>query len=230
LHVCYLSNERYINRNVNKGNWKAEYQKEYGKWPTKCQISGCENDAQVGGHMYAKGHNNNSNFILPICQEHNRQPDLECADNKCPKYVATKNNTNMLGIHEYHQTQAYRAKDQVYQRSKHMNGARSMKTINDINRIYESLKYPEHTTYYFLVMDGCYYCEKIKPKVERFANEVTNHRGVNEVKFYLVNEKIFGNRDPSSIFKIKIEGFPVILCLKPGKKIKDITNRLSNLR
>lgn len=72
-------------------------------WNT-CQILGCFNDANRGGHMYVEGCGSN-NYILPICAVHNGQKDLDCGDAQCSKWIRTKPTAILLGLQESYKTQ-----------------------------------------------------------------------------------------------------------------------------
>ena len=65
-----------VGSSEHRGNWKKFWIKESGKkWPKECRIFGCGNPATVGAHVYVKF--SRQIFILPTCQECNRDPDQE---------------------------------------------------------------------------------------------------------------------------------------------------------
>eukprot|EP00658_Telonema_sp_P-2_P055341 TRINITY_DN4399_c0_g1_i3.p1 TRINITY_DN4399_c0_g1~~TRINITY_DN4399_c0_g1_i3.p1 ORF type:complete len:116 (-),score=19.59 TRINITY_DN4399_c0_g1_i3:139-486(-) len=79
----YLEGGRYEVSNVvgssSDGGNKAAFWEEHTGCSFSdqtCSMLGCGNDAEVGGHMYVK---RLSRFcwILPICQECNKNPDLD---------------------------------------------------------------------------------------------------------------------------------------------------------
>ena len=55
----------------------------------KCGILGCGSDAEVGGHMWVKRLSKFC-FILPICQSHNKDPELT------KKYKLTKKDVKLV--------------------------------------------------------------------------------------------------------------------------------------
>ena len=59
-------------------------------FPKKCRILGCTNDAEVGGHMWVKRRTTFC-YILPICQRHNKDPNLDD-----PNYQWTKPNSCLV--------------------------------------------------------------------------------------------------------------------------------------
>lgn len=54
------------------GTWKQLYKGESGcKWPDKCCIEKCGENADGGGHVHVEGKSNNV-YILPMCdRQHN---------------------------------------------------------------------------------------------------------------------------------------------------------------
>ena len=57
----------------NCGTWKKHWKNWTGyKWPKKCGVKGCKNDAEVGAHVkYDDGRTGNHWYILPMCRAHN---------------------------------------------------------------------------------------------------------------------------------------------------------------
>jgi len=72
-------------------NWLREWETATGQNIGKCMILGCPKNAEVGGHMYLEGAPASMNYILPICQGHNQQREIDCDRNECARYVTTKN-------------------------------------------------------------------------------------------------------------------------------------------
>lgn len=66
-----------VGSSKDSGN-KSEFWAEHADrdFPKKCRILGCPNDAEVGGHMWVKKRTKFC-YILPICQHHNKDPDLD---------------------------------------------------------------------------------------------------------------------------------------------------------
>lgn len=56
--------------------WSSAYRQR--RWPARCQILGCANVAECGGHMYILHlmHEGAYNYIFPICFECNSSRDL----------------------------------------------------------------------------------------------------------------------------------------------------------
>lgn len=78
-----------------RGNWKEFWCKHTGKrWPDRCQIQWCANDAEVGAHVYVKGCH--QTFILPTCQRCNK-------DGVCdyPNWVSANNNATAVRIEQH---------------------------------------------------------------------------------------------------------------------------------
>ena len=56
-----------------KGSKKAYWEKKTSEQFSSCQISGCENKARVGGHVWVQGfHSTQVVYILPMCQVSSR--------------------------------------------------------------------------------------------------------------------------------------------------------------
>ena len=56
-----------------KGSNKAYWEKKTSEQFSSCQISGCENKARVGGHVWVQGfHSTQVVYILPMCQVSSR--------------------------------------------------------------------------------------------------------------------------------------------------------------
>ena len=72
-----------------EGSWKNYWiVHSRRQWPWRCQIHGCGNEPEVGAHVYVKGLR--QNFILPTCQECNKDPEQEYGDGDC--WVSAKAN------------------------------------------------------------------------------------------------------------------------------------------
>mmetsp|Transcript_72590 Transcript_72590/g.130707 ORF Transcript_72590/g.130707 Transcript_72590/m.130707 type:complete len:152 (+) Transcript_72590:206-661(+) len=72
-------------------SWKQAWVNKTGQpIPETCQIKDCGNRAEVGGHMFLKGHMRSTNFILPICQKCNQDCMLNCGNAQCLKYAPTE--------------------------------------------------------------------------------------------------------------------------------------------
>ena len=61
-----------------------------GQFPETCGIESCQNTAEVGGYMWVKRRRTFC-FILPICQFHNGDQNLEY-----PRYRWTKTNVRLV--------------------------------------------------------------------------------------------------------------------------------------
>ena len=92
-----------VGSSLQRGNWKQYWLKHSGrKWPAKCQIHGCGQPASVGAHVYIKF--KQQNFILPTCQECNRDPKKKYPNFKKTKvnalavWVKTHKNTLVRGM------------------------------------------------------------------------------------------------------------------------------------
>ena len=71
-----------VGSSKHRGNWKQFWIKNSGRnWPPKCRILNCREPATVGAHVYVKY--SQQVFILPTCQECNRDPDQEY-----PNYIS----------------------------------------------------------------------------------------------------------------------------------------------
>lgn len=58
-------------------SWKEYWEKNNEKkWPKKCKVDKCKNDAEVGAHVY-KTINSKIVYIVPICNEHNNYKETE---------------------------------------------------------------------------------------------------------------------------------------------------------
>lgn len=59
-----------------KRNWSEYWLRHVPRrgWPSTCQIHGCGNPAEVGGHVYIKGLR--TQYILPICQGCNKNTEM----------------------------------------------------------------------------------------------------------------------------------------------------------
>ena len=56
------------------GSWKNHWIKFSGKsWPSTCSVSGCNNKATVGAHVYNK--NVSGEKIIPACDSCNKRAD-----------------------------------------------------------------------------------------------------------------------------------------------------------
>lgn len=80
--VCNVVGSSWDNRGSMKKYWEFHMKV---KFPKKCQIEVCENDATGGGHMWVRDHS--KFFILPICQSCNKNPEY---DDKIDKSNYTK--------------------------------------------------------------------------------------------------------------------------------------------
>ena len=88
------------------GNWKRFWIENTGKsWPQKCRIFSCANPVTVGAHVYVK--HSAQGFILPTCQECNRDPDQEY-----PNYISTKANSVVVRVERHPNT--YEEKYPIY--------------------------------------------------------------------------------------------------------------------
>lgn len=55
----------------NHGSWKQHWIDVTGKnWPATCSVNGCDNTADVGGHVYHNGYEGER--IAPICSSCNK--------------------------------------------------------------------------------------------------------------------------------------------------------------
>ncbi len=86
VHVANVEHSSF-----DKANWKDAWRR-YSRmpWPSRCQILGCGQDASLVAHIYVRGRPKGINWIVPTCDPHNHQRDLECGDNYCPTWVKTK--------------------------------------------------------------------------------------------------------------------------------------------
>lgn len=58
----------------NCGTWKEHWKNMSGrnKWPRKCGVKGCRNDAKVGAHVkFDDGRTTDHWYILPMCRSCN---------------------------------------------------------------------------------------------------------------------------------------------------------------
>lgn len=80
--ICVLM---YFGSSKDKGNWKKFWTNWSGrKWPSKCQMYGCGNKAQVGAHVYIKWWTTNRfYFILPTCQSCNKDSESTYGSPDC---------------------------------------------------------------------------------------------------------------------------------------------------
>ena len=80
-----------VGSSKDSGN-KSEIWERHAKdnFPKKCRILGCTNDAEVGGHMWVTRRTKFC-YILPICQRHNKDPNLDD-----PNYQWTKANSCLV--------------------------------------------------------------------------------------------------------------------------------------
>ena len=87
-----------VGSSKHRGNWKQFWIKHSGrKWPPRCRILGCSEPATVGAHVYVKY--SQQIFILPTCQECNRDPDQEY-----PNYISVKANTKVVRVKRHDNT------------------------------------------------------------------------------------------------------------------------------
>ena len=65
-------------RDPKTGNsWKDYYiQHSITGWPYQCRVSGCRHSAEVGAHMYRKWGWDGSEYIVPLCREHNNKHEM----------------------------------------------------------------------------------------------------------------------------------------------------------
>ena len=82
VHLCNCANGALISHVVGSSkhkhsvSWKKFWiDNACSKWPKYCQILGCSNSASVGAHVYVK--HLHQNFILPTCQQCNKDPNQE---------------------------------------------------------------------------------------------------------------------------------------------------------
>ena len=61
------------NRSCNCGSWKQHWINCSGKaWPEKCSISGCNNSATLGAHIYNTSSSVTGEYIVPACDSCNK--------------------------------------------------------------------------------------------------------------------------------------------------------------
>ena len=74
-------------------SWKKFWIKNAcAKWPKYCQILGCANPATVGAHIYVK--HLHQNFILPTCQQCNKDPNQEYGEG----WISCKKNAKIVRV------------------------------------------------------------------------------------------------------------------------------------
>ena len=63
--------DRYPKSGISR-TWKEYYidHSDLG-WPSTCRVFGCTNKAEVGAHMYRQDSADKSEYIVPLCSEHN---------------------------------------------------------------------------------------------------------------------------------------------------------------
>ena len=61
------------NRSCKCGSWKQHWINNSGKaWPDKCSISGCDNKATLGAHIFNINCNVSGEYIVPACDSCNK--------------------------------------------------------------------------------------------------------------------------------------------------------------
>ena len=87
-----------VGSSQHRRNWKQYWMEITArKWPNKCQIHGCGQPATIGAHVYVKY--KQQNFILPTCQECNKDPEQEY-----PMFVGTKANAVAVWVKRHPNT------------------------------------------------------------------------------------------------------------------------------
>jgi len=57
-------------------SWLDFWEKKKGKKTTTCEVSGCNGNPDLGGHVIKSGEGSKE-YILPICTSCNKKPDDE---------------------------------------------------------------------------------------------------------------------------------------------------------
>jgi hypothetical protein len=80
------------------GSMKKYWEKTTGKnWPAVCRMKGCSAEAKVGAHVAVNGRQyRNACFILPICQQCNKDPNMTD-----PNYAHVKATGTYAALREF---------------------------------------------------------------------------------------------------------------------------------
>jgi hypothetical protein len=81
------------------GTWREHWLKFSGKpWPSKCSVSGCENDPTLGAHVVQETFTNKHEYIVPMCQACNAKMESFTVRSGTKFVSANKYETCMANI------------------------------------------------------------------------------------------------------------------------------------
>eukprot|EP01102_Stenamoeba_stenopodia_P003602 TRINITY_DN13788_c0_g1_i1.p1 TRINITY_DN13788_c0_g1~~TRINITY_DN13788_c0_g1_i1.p1 ORF type:complete len:292 (+),score=17.46 TRINITY_DN13788_c0_g1_i1:49-924(+) len=187
--------------------WKQYWMKATGLQFQRCQIEGCENYAQVGGHMYVSGTPSDMNYILPICSTHNNAKYLDCAYNYCPQYLRTKRSAVLVPRKQNQLVAEAVESDFIYQECKEYHVSSSHYNIIQLrtdSEVLQAFSGRAGECTIFFSKNGCVFCKKIEPQFNKYASEA-------RFPCYLcVSEEV-----PEAILQLYykgfVKGFPTII-------------------
>ena len=108
-------------------------------------------------------------YILPICQKHYSNKELDCGDNNCSKYATTKKKGTRVAVEQMH-IQQFRNNNRQHQlSSKGVYQSRIVKQIRSVKEAREI--FHANNGPILLLMTGCCWCPSAFDKFARNARQ-----------------------------------------------------------
>ncbi len=168
IRVANVKHSRF-----DKANWKDVWLRYSGvSWPSRCQILGCGQDATLGAHMYVDGQVRGINWIVPTCDPHNHQRDLECADNFCPRWVKTKVSVIAMAFEEHPSVTQAQLEDPLFGPFSVEVGSHLRLVNAHVAQGILSGRGEDKVCFLMLSASWCHFCKRLQPKFEKYASRI----------------------------------------------------------
>jgi hypothetical protein len=191
------------------GLWRRETGTPTSK-NVRCSIRGCANDGVVGAHVYVrKGaglEHDGYNYIVPMCQGHNKSLAHDCkGPTRCPRYMRTWPDAVLVRKRQNPSIDAARAtKDDVIYEHDDVIPLTSSADAEEV------LRGDHGPAEVMVVMEDCPYCDRMWSKFAARASEIKK-RGI---RAYVVDEAVCSD---ALLNAYGIEYFPTLLRVQDGR-------------